>query len=321
MHNAATMLMRSFGRAGRALPAIKGRGRLAIALTSLLLKAGANPIVQCKMAAGHRRFFQQLKPIPLDDSRSRWSPLRCSIGNCRRNTITHDLPTPAVSQAGALMYFYEPVGLPLESLRRSLEHIAFRALHVNVYNVRIPIGGGEIIDGISLNDFSWPAVELSASVITWPFSKASNLAVPDLPGGDRMDDGTIRNGVQLNVAQVGLHVCRSSLNSKNKSVGTDRLRKQHSHDALMGPQIEDDRAWFQFRSLQKRDTPQKAAPDRIAAGCTLRISPTNALPTHPISDRRRKGGRAGSKHGESMQSTSCWTANGNRLRIDLCRLP
>ena len=54
MHEAATMPMRSFGRAGRALPAIKGRGRLAIALTSLLLKAGANPIVQCKMAAGHR---------------------------------------------------------------------------------------------------------------------------------------------------------------------------------------------------------------------------------------------------------------------------
>ena len=54
MHEAATMLMRSFGRAGRALPAIKGRGCLAIALTSLLLKAGANPIVQCKMAAGHR---------------------------------------------------------------------------------------------------------------------------------------------------------------------------------------------------------------------------------------------------------------------------
>src|SRR5262249_61336383 len=38
----------------RSRAAIKGRGRLAIALTSLLLKAGANPIVQCKMAAGHR---------------------------------------------------------------------------------------------------------------------------------------------------------------------------------------------------------------------------------------------------------------------------
>jgi len=54
------------------------------------------------------------------------------------------------------MYFYEPVGLPLESLRRSLEHLAFRALHVNVYHVRIPIGGGEIVDRISLNDFRWP---------------------------------------------------------------------------------------------------------------------------------------------------------------------
>jgi FkbM family methyltransferase len=54
MQQAATMLLRSFGRAGRALPAVRGRGRLAITLTSLLLKAGAEPIVQCKMAAGHR---------------------------------------------------------------------------------------------------------------------------------------------------------------------------------------------------------------------------------------------------------------------------
>jgi FkbM family methyltransferase len=54
MHQAATMLMHSFGGVGRALPAVRGRGRLAIALTSLLLKAGADPIVQCKMAAGHR---------------------------------------------------------------------------------------------------------------------------------------------------------------------------------------------------------------------------------------------------------------------------
>src|SRR5215831_3819220 len=68
-----------------------------------------------------------------------------------------------------------------------------------------------------------------------------------------MDDGAIRNGVQLNVAQAGFRVCRTSFNSQNKSVGTDRLRKQHSHDALMGPQIEDDGAWFQFRLLQKRD--------------------------------------------------------------------
>jgi hypothetical protein len=54
MHQAAMMVMRSFGRAGRALPPVRGRGRLAIALTSLLLKAGAEPIVQCEMAAGHR---------------------------------------------------------------------------------------------------------------------------------------------------------------------------------------------------------------------------------------------------------------------------
>src|SRR5262245_1478910 len=39
--------------AGRALPAPRGRGRIAISVTSLLLKAGADPIVRCEMAAGH----------------------------------------------------------------------------------------------------------------------------------------------------------------------------------------------------------------------------------------------------------------------------
>ena len=51
----ATALMRHFGRAGRALPYnVRGRGQLAIALTSLLLKFGAEPVVHCNMAAGHR---------------------------------------------------------------------------------------------------------------------------------------------------------------------------------------------------------------------------------------------------------------------------
>jgi FkbM family methyltransferase len=42
------------GRAGRALPDMRGRGRIAIALSSLLMKAGADPVVQGKMASGHR---------------------------------------------------------------------------------------------------------------------------------------------------------------------------------------------------------------------------------------------------------------------------
>ena len=54
----------------------------------------------------------------------------------------------------------------------------------------------------------------------------------------------------------------SPYNSQNKSVGTDRLRKQHSHDALMGPQIEDDGAWFQFRPLQNIQRSQAAMSNR-----------------------------------------------------------
>jgi hypothetical protein len=51
----ASALLRHLGRAGRILPCeVRGRGRIASALTSLLLKSGAEPIVHCEMAAGHR---------------------------------------------------------------------------------------------------------------------------------------------------------------------------------------------------------------------------------------------------------------------------
>jgi hypothetical protein len=59
----ATALMRHFGRASRALPyKVRGRGRFAIALTSLLLKSGADPIVHCDMAAGHRLRLHKSHP-------------------------------------------------------------------------------------------------------------------------------------------------------------------------------------------------------------------------------------------------------------------
>jgi len=47
-------LMGSLGYVGRSLPAIRGKGHIATALTSLLLKAGAFPILEGEMAAGHR---------------------------------------------------------------------------------------------------------------------------------------------------------------------------------------------------------------------------------------------------------------------------
>jgi len=51
----ASALLRHLGRAGRTLPYdVRGRGRIASTLTSLLLKSGAEPIVHCDMAAGHR---------------------------------------------------------------------------------------------------------------------------------------------------------------------------------------------------------------------------------------------------------------------------
>jgi hypothetical protein len=54
MHNPATALMELFGRVARVLPDVRGRGRIAIAVSSLLMKAGADLIVQGKMARGRR---------------------------------------------------------------------------------------------------------------------------------------------------------------------------------------------------------------------------------------------------------------------------
>jgi hypothetical protein len=48
--------MELFGRVGRVLPDVRGRGRIAIAVSSLLMK-GADLIVQGKMARGHRMRF------------------------------------------------------------------------------------------------------------------------------------------------------------------------------------------------------------------------------------------------------------------------
>jgi hypothetical protein len=49
----ATTLLRRLGGIGRDLPHFRGRGRLAVALSSLLLKAGAEPTLECNMKAGH----------------------------------------------------------------------------------------------------------------------------------------------------------------------------------------------------------------------------------------------------------------------------
>jgi FkbM family methyltransferase len=49
--------MKLCGRTGRVLPEVRGRGRIAIALSSWLMKAGANPIIEGRMASGHRMRF------------------------------------------------------------------------------------------------------------------------------------------------------------------------------------------------------------------------------------------------------------------------
>ena len=53
-NRAATALLELCGRAGRVLPGMRGRGRIAIALSSFLMNAGANPTIQVTLARGHR---------------------------------------------------------------------------------------------------------------------------------------------------------------------------------------------------------------------------------------------------------------------------
>lgn len=50
----ATRVLCQLAQIAQTLPHIRGRGRLERAITSLLLKAGAEPIVETKMRAGHR---------------------------------------------------------------------------------------------------------------------------------------------------------------------------------------------------------------------------------------------------------------------------
>jgi FkbM family methyltransferase len=50
----ATRVLRQLGQIAQVFPDVRGRGRVATAITSLLLKAGAEPIVESKMRAGHR---------------------------------------------------------------------------------------------------------------------------------------------------------------------------------------------------------------------------------------------------------------------------
>src|SRR6266496_3437930 len=101
MRQAATTLIRSFGRAGRAMPAFRGRGRLAIALTSLLLKAGADPIVQCKMAAGHHLRLDCRVPGHC------WAFFSGNYDDGKRSTLLSFLrPGGAALDVGANIGFY-----------------------------------------------------------------------------------------------------------------------------------------------------------------------------------------------------------------------
>jgi FkbM family methyltransferase len=133
MHHLATMLMRSLGRAARALPAVRGRGRLAIALTSRLLKAGADPIVECKMAAGHRLRLDCRVPShswaffsgKYDDEK--WSALLSFLRpggaalDVGANIGFYTTPMAAFAQSiGARVVAVEPVAVNAQWLRYNL---------------------------------------------------------------------------------------------------------------------------------------------------------------------------------------------------------
>jgi FkbM family methyltransferase len=112
MHQAATMLIRSFGRAGRSLPAVRGRGRVATALTSLLLKAGADPIVECEMAAGHRMRLDCRVPDHC------WAFFSGKYDDEKRSALLSFLrPSGVVLDVGANIGFYT---VPMAAFAKSI---------------------------------------------------------------------------------------------------------------------------------------------------------------------------------------------------------
>jgi FkbM family methyltransferase len=144
MHQAATMLMRSFGRAGRALPEVRGRGRLAIALTSLLLKVGADPIVQCEMTAGHLLRLDCRVPDHC------WAFFSGKYDDEKRSALLSFLrPGGAALDVGANIGFYT---IPMAAFAKSIgaRVVAIEPVAVNTQWLRYNLALNDCVDVVDV---------------------------------------------------------------------------------------------------------------------------------------------------------------------------
>ena len=178
-NRAATALMELCGRAGRVLPAMRGRGRIAIALSSFLMKAGADPIIQGRMARGHRMRLDCRVPShcwAFFSGRYDDSKIALLLSLLRRGGIALDV--------GANIGFYT-VPLAIKAKAIGSKVVAFEPLESNAAWLR---------HNLALND----CVNV-AQVIESALGNESGLAdivlTDDFSGGGTVGNATIMSQV------------------------------------------------------------------------------------------------------------------------------
>jgi FkbM family methyltransferase len=126
----ATRVLCQLAQIAQVLPELRGRGRVTTALTSLLLKAGAEPIVETKMRAGHRMRLDCRVPT------YRWALFSGKYDDERRSALLSFLrPGGAALDVGANIGLYSiPMALGVRSVGGRLA--AVEPLPVNVQWLR-----------------------------------------------------------------------------------------------------------------------------------------------------------------------------------------
>ena len=135
MMPAATLVLRRLARIAQAFPDVRGRGRVATAITSLLLKAGAEPIVESKMKAGHSLRLDCRLPIHC------WTLFSGKYDDEKRSALLSFLgPGGAALDVGANIGLYS-IPLALGARRVGGRLVAVEPLPANVewlrYNLAI----------------------------------------------------------------------------------------------------------------------------------------------------------------------------------------
>jgi FkbM family methyltransferase len=172
---AATALMELCGRAARVLPDVRGRGRIAIALSSFLMKVGADPIVQGRMARGHLMRLDCRVPShcwAFFSGRYDDSKIALLLSLLRRGGIALDV--------GANIGFYT-VPLAIQAKAIGSKIVAFEPLESNAKWLR---------HNLALNDCG-NVVHVIESALSNESGSADIVLTDDFSGGGTVGNATI----------------------------------------------------------------------------------------------------------------------------------